>query len=300
VPILGLLACHVGTEVISSLKFIMSRPPEIVCLPTKWFLTRIILMLAMFGGFAVYFLYDWKVGYPQKNYIIAHYKAFVAAGQAQTDPEKWKDWEAFVKAQKIPFEDDHSIYPAETDFEEKWPAILADKEAMKKESDEGLWKIYSGEKGWPQTIDVQEDRKPAYKIKEQLVAATVCFGLAAVAIFFLIRTKGRNMRVDEEAYYAPGGAKILFPKITEIDMRKWNTKGLATLTYKDSNGENQKAKVDGMVYGQFKEEDGAPAEALFQKILANFDGELIELVVEDDDDLESENEQSAESGENNG
>ncbi|MDB4493400.1 hypothetical protein N9227_00005, partial [bacterium] len=46
----------------------------------------------------------------------------------------------------------------------------------------------------------------------------------------------------------------------------------------------KKAKIDGMVYGQFKEEDGAPAEALFQKVLENFEGELIELVDEDEDD----------------
>ena len=44
-------------------------------------------MLVMFGGFAVYFLYDWKVGYPNKNYIIAQYRAFNQAGKAQTNPE---------------------------------------------------------------------------------------------------------------------------------------------------------------------------------------------------------------------
>jgi hypothetical protein len=52
-----------------------------------------------------------------------------------------------------------------------------------------------------------------------------------------------------------------------------------------------------MVYGQFKEEEGAPAEALFQRILANFDGELIELVVEDDEEDEAENVESPESEE---
>ena len=275
----------------------MSQPPEIVCHPTKWFLTRIILMLAMFGGFAVYFLYDWKIGYPEKNYVIAQYRAFIDAGQAQTDEEAWNDWEAYAAAQTIPFGDDKSIYPAGTDFEEKWPAILADKEAMDEESDEGLWKIYSGEKGWPQTIDLDEDPKPAYKIKEQLYASIVCFVLAAVAIFFLIRTKARTMRVDEKAYYAPGGVRIPFSDIIEVDKRKWDTKGLATLKYKDSSGAEQKAKVDGMVYGQFKEEEGAPAEALFQKILANFDGELIELVVEDEDEEDAEIEESAETEE---
>ena len=275
----------------------MSRPEEIVCQPTKWFLTRIVLMLVMFGGFAVYFLYDWKVGYPKKNYIIAQYRAFSEAGKAQTNPEIWKDWEAFVAAQTIPFGEDRGIYPEDTDFQEKWPKILADKEAMDKQSDEGLWKIHSGKKGWPQTIDLGEDPKPAYKIKEQLYASIVCFCLAAVAIFFLIRTKGRRMCVDTEVYYAPGGAEIPFSEMIEIDKRKWETKGLATIKYKDSSGKEQKAKVDGMVYGQFKEEEGAPAEALFQRILANFDGELIELVVEDDEDDEAENAENPESGE---
>jgi hypothetical protein len=39
-----------------------------------------------------------------------------------------------------------------------------------------------------------------------------------------------------------------------------------------------------MVYGQFKEEEGAPADALFQRILENFEGELIELVDENENE----------------
>jgi len=74
-------------------------------------------------------------------------------------------------------------------------------------------------------------------------------------------------------------------------MRKWETKGLATLVY-ETDGKENKAKIDGMVYGQFKEEEGAPAEALFQKVLENFEGELIELVDENENeeanDIDSE------------
>ena len=102
------------------------------------------------------------------------------------------------------------------------------------------------------------------------------------------------MKADDEAYYSPDGKKILFSKMTQIDKRKWETKGLATISYTDEKGETAKAKVDGMVYGQFKEEDGAPAEALFQHILANFEGELIELVEEDEDE-EAEEESAPES-----
>ncbi|NIP93043.1 MAG: hypothetical protein GWO24_06120, partial [Akkermansiaceae bacterium] len=42
-----------------------------------------------------------------------------------------------------------------------------------------------------------------------------------------------------------------------------------------AGGVEKKAKVDGLVYGQFKAEEGAPAERLFQRILQNFSGELI-------------------------
>ena len=43
-----------------------------------------------------------------------------------------------------------------------------------------------------------------------------------------------------------------------------------------------------MVYGQFRKENGAPAEALFQRILQNFKGELVELV-EDEPESNREN-----------
>jgi hypothetical protein len=52
----------------------------------------------------------------------------------------------------------------------------------------------------------------------------------------------------------------------------------------EADGKFSKAKIDGMVYGQFKEEEGAPADALFQRILKNFEGELIELVDENENE----------------
>lgn len=244
-------------------------------------------MLIMFSSFAFYFLYDWKVGYPEKNYIIANYEAFAKAGKDWTvdelraTPESWK---AHVESQKIPFKEDRSIYPSDTDFEEKWPAVLT---TMEGGNNEELWSDYSGERGWPDKIDPNEDKKEAYKIQQQLYAAMVCFLLTAIALFFLIRTKGRVMKVDAKGYYPPGGELIPFSKITTIDKRKWDVKGLATLIYNNDAGEEKKAKVDGMVYGQFKEEDGAPAEALFQTILNNFEGELIDLVFEDEDEEEA-------------
>lgn len=272
-----------------------------ICRPTKWFIWRAVLMLVMFGGFGSYFLYDWKIGYPEKNYVVANYIAFNKAGEAWTMDENRESpevWNAFVKKQIIPFDEDRSIYPTSTDFEENWPEIL---KQMDNHKSDDLWADYSGEKGWPQKVNVEEDPKTSGQIREQLYAACVCFALTAIASFFLIRTKGRAMKVDEKGYYPPGGNLIPFSTIKTLDKRKWETKGLATLTY-DANGEDKKAKIDGMIYGQFKEEEGAPAEVLFQKVLQNFEGELIELVDEDEDDeadnkvLEEGNGEAAEAG----
>mgnify|MGYP005842752365 CR=1 FL=1 len=265
----------------------MTPPSETICRPTKWFVWRALLMLVMFGGFGAYFLYDWKIGYPQKNYIVAHYQAFSEAGAAWTKEEGFREdeaWNSFVDSQTIPFQDESAMYPAGTDFKEKWPDIL--KKIGEKNTTE-LWKEYSKEKGWPQQVDPQEDIKPMRKINEQLWAALVCFILTALTLFFLIRTRRRSMKVDDKGYYAPGGKFIAYDDMVTIDKRRWETKGLATVTYREGE-EEKKAKIDGMVYGQFKEEDGAPAEALFQRILANFEGELIELVDEEEEEEEKE------------
>ena len=255
---------------------------EVICRPTKWFIWRALLMIVMFGGFGCYFLYDWKIGYPKKNYVIANYQAFNDAGSAWADHRE--NWAEYVAGKTIPFEDDPEMYPVGTNFNEKWPDILG---TMERGNDEELWKQFSAEKGWDQQINISEDRKPIYKIREQLIAALVCFILTALTLFFLIRTKSRVMKVNADGYYPPGGQVIPFDKMIRLDKRKWETKGLATLVYLEG-GEEKKAKIDGMVYGQFKEEDGAPAEALFQNVLSKFQGELIELVEDEDEDEEGE------------
>ncbi len=239
-------------------------------------------MLAMFAGFGLYFLYDGMRGYPQKNYVVANYQAFSDAGKAWESEENRDNWENYVKEQTIPFMEDRSIYPKGTDFEEKWPEIL---KRMGNGQSLQLWKEYSGEKGWSQEIDPEEDVKDSRKIGEQFWAAAGSGLLALGALYFLIRTKRRVMKVTDEGYYPPGKGLIPFGDMLTLDKRKWDNKGLATITYREGD-EEKKARVDGMVYGQFKEEEGAPAEALFQKILSHFEGELIELVDEEDEEGE--------------
>lgn len=280
----------------------MSDFEELICKPTKWFLWRAVAMAVMFGVGAFMFFKDWKWGYPKKNveryYFLAFSKAKEDFLEHQAEGKSAEDWENFASSQKIfiPISSAEEgvkevapTVPAGTNLETPWPEPLVDYESYAKIFEEEqnfasppAWKSFSNseERKWsekPKTI------KSEGKIKEQLYIAVLCSVLFAGAIFLFLRTMGRSMRVNAEGFSPAGGKLIPFADIKKIDARKWDTKGLAYLYY-EKGGAEKKAKVDGMVYGQFKKEEGEPAQKLYERILANFRGELIELAPDDDEE----------------
>jgi len=279
-----------------------SAPQEtIVCKPTKWFLWRALAMLLMFSVFAVLFFMDGMWGYREKNLQFFVHKAFVKAGtdfQAmQGDGEITEsEWKNFASHQKVDLPDDASdILPKDSETEIPWPEMLVNGFALmdEKGGQNGaveLWKDYTasmkGVEGKAWDIDPGEKYMKAKKIREQFIAMGVTLLLISITLFFLIRTMRRNMTADGEALYTQEGKKIPYMDMIRVDKRKWDTKGLALIYYKDG-GEEKKAKLDGMVYGQFKEEDGAPAEKLFSRIMENFKGEVMEYVSVDEEDDEA-------------
>lgn len=270
----------------------MSQQEEIVCRPTKWFFWRVLLMLAMFAGFAAYFFYDYSVGYPKKNLVYYNYRAFYDAGQAWKNEANRPNWEVFAASQKMvamgkdksgaDFEEMLAL-PAGTELNRPWPEVLQDSKAMAGNDYKALWSDYARDKKWPEHVDIAEDYYSQKTVKNQMYWGLGCAVLSLIALVVYFRTRGRFMKVDGEAFYTTDGTKIPFSEIKKIDKRKWETKGLATIYY-EKNGSGKKTKVDGMVYGQFKEEDGAPAETLFQRVLANFSGELVEVLPLDDEE----------------
>ena len=274
----------------------MSEAETIVCRPTKWFYLRAGAMVVMFGVFLVLFLKDWKIGWPRKNEAFYTYEAFEEAKRLFEEHVAAKksagEWESFARSQKIGFPEEEGVIPDGVDPAAAWPEELVNYVTYQKAHEEEgqklippLWASYSDKRGWSSAKPKKSYE--AGKIRDQLYWGIGSGILLLVTSLFLFRTSRRSMKVDSEAYYAPGGCRIPFDSIRRIDKRKWDTKGLAYLSYcpdDDSKGSDLlKAKVDGMVYGQFSQEEGAPAEALFQRILKNFKGELIELAEEEED-----------------
>lgn len=262
----------------------MSEPEKIICKPTPWFLFRAAVMFVMFSVFAVLFYKDGSIGYRRQNasfYLRAAFSKadgeFKSRGSGVTPAE----WRKYAETQKVDFNwqgkpQDGSVLPPEVQPGMAWPEPLRDAEVLKNSQWQRVWEDYSAK--WPHwKMDAVPPHEPhsAQDIREQWIVLVVCGALAVAALFFLLRTLGRKIAVDGEALYVQSGRRIPFADLTRLDLRKWETKGLAYADYKGAGGSGR-ARIDGLTYGGFKKEQGEPAEKLMQRIRAHFSGELVE------------------------
>ncbi len=256
----------------------MNAPEQIVCKPTPWFILRAAAMLAMFSVFAVLFYIDGTSGYRKKNmeyYLHATFqKATSEFARLNNDgdltPEAWQE---FVREQTVNLPEDSSVIPVDVETPMPWPAILEDFDKVKPLQHNILWQEYSGEN----QMNSKPPEKPfdAKKIREQIIVFYICLALALVTLFFLVRTSRRSILADEEGIVTVKGSRVPYADMRTLDLRKWDTKGIAVIDYEGSSGK-ARARIDGLTYGGFKKEHDEPAERLMRKIRANFTGELIE------------------------
>ncbi len=256
----------------------MTSPDSIVCKPTPWFLLRAGVMLAMFGTFAVMFYLDGSTGYRKKNENYYLNKTFQIAND---DFAKMNTsgtltaaaWKTYAATQNVAFPTDSSILPAGLALPMPWPAILGDFEKMKPLQWNLLWREYTKERGLNATSP--EEPYNANKIREQWIVCVICSVLALAALYILARTLGRSISADAEAVTTQQGKRVPFSEMTKMDLRKWETKGLAFIDYSGPSGSG-KIRLDGLTYGGFKKEKGEPAEQLLQHIRRHFSGEITE------------------------
>lgn len=256
----------------------MTAPEQIVCKPTPWFTLRALAMLAMFGVFSVLFYIDGTTGYRKKNIEFYVHGAFKPAtdkfaemsAKGELTPEEWKE---FASGQTVAFPEDTSILPADLELPMKWPEILTEYDRVKPLQSHLLWQEYSGEQGMNE--DPPEQPYDAGKIREQIIVFYICLGLTLATLFFLIRTSRRSIVADDETLLTATGKRISYGDMKTLDLRKWDTKGIAFIDYDGASGSGR-ARIDGLTYGGFKKENDEPAEKLMVKIRENFSGELIE------------------------
>ena len=284
----------------------MSELQTIECKPSQWFKVRAIGVSGMLLFFTLWFFKDGYWGYRDKNEAVVMKELFQHADdkpannidfqvRAMEEFNKQEytaeSWAAFAAEQKVPVPEDRDLLPRDffkdSDGESpKWPKeIINGYQELNDKKPNLLWDAFSSRTKLPH--EPEEKLFDSDTIREQFIAASVTTGLLIFALFIIIRILGRSMKVTSTGYSPPGGEEIPFSAMNKLDKRKWSNKGLAVIHYEEG-GETKKAKVDGMIYGQFKEEDGAPAEALFSQIVDNFKGEIIEIIGDEDDTEEEE------------
>ncbi|RYG98560.1 MAG: hypothetical protein EON58_06780 [Alphaproteobacteria bacterium] len=236
------------------------------------------VMVLMFGVFSVLFYIDGSTGYRKKNETYYLHKAFQTAndefskmnGDGSLTSAAWKEHAA---KQNVAFPEDRSVLPADMKLPLPWPLILHDYERMKPLQWNILWREYSKEQG----LNAQPPEEPysAQKIKEQWVVFVICGVLTLVAAFFLLRTIRRSISVDADGVTTQEGKKVPYADLKKLDLRKWDTKGLAFIDFDGAAGKGR-IRVDGLTYGGFKKEHDEPAERLMRQIRSRFSGEIIE------------------------
>ena len=257
----------------------MSAEEKIVCKPTRWFILRAVVMLLMFGVFAVLFYKDGSYGYRKKNEAFFLRQAFETANARFSALEKGggltpEEWRQYAARQTVVLPEDPYVLPSNLKRPVPWPDILHDYERMKGLQWNILWREYTKERGMHE--ETAEAAYDARKIKEQWVVFWISLSLAAIAAFFLIRTLRRNITADGEAVIYQRGRRVPYANLRVLDLRKWETKGLAFIDFDGPTG-NGRLRIDGLTYGGFKTEDGQPAERLMVKIKSRFSGEIIEF-----------------------
>jgi hypothetical protein len=267
---------------------IMHVSEPIVCKPTPWFTLRAAAMLVMFSVFSVLFYIDGTTGYRQKNlefYIHATFEKAAAdfknqKSKGELTPESWKE---FASKQTVNLPSDPALIPVDTKTPMPWPKVLTEYERMKPGQPHLLWQEYSGE--MRMSDQVKEKPFDAGKIREQIIVLYVCLTLVVITLFFLIRTMLRSLSADASALTTASGKVIPYEDMKTLDLRKWDTKGIAIIDYDGSCGRGR-ARIDGLTYGGFKKENGEPAERLMGMIRENFSGEIIEYAsVEPETDI---------------
>jgi hypothetical protein len=256
----------------------MSAPETIVCKPTPWFLFRALVMLLMFGVFAVLFHKDGSTGYRKKNEVFYLHKTFQSANEEFAKMNSGgkltaAEWKTHAEKQSVRLPEDHALLPADLKHPLPWPTVLHDYERMKPLQWNKLWLGYSKERGFDS--DPPEEPYDARKIGEQWVVFWICLALALAAAFVLLRTLGRKISADDEAIVSVQGKRIPYTDLRSLDLRKWETKGLAFIDYDGSSGKGR-IRIDGLTYGGFKKEQGEPAEELMRRIRSRFSGEILE------------------------
>lgn len=235
------------------------EPAEIICRVTPWYFRRMAILGGMLFLMGCYFIYDGAVGYPKKN--------------ERAEVQQWFEKELLGGYDEAKAAGRLSQWMKEAEAK-GWPAG--------ENGEPPKWAAYAAERGWPEKNEKYTDKE----IEEQFWwgGGTLIGALVVGVLVLLNRNKVLVGRAG--AFVTPEGAEVKHGDVFKVDTRKWAQKGLAYAWYRPGGeGAVKKAVIDDLKFGG--------AEGILTALLANFSGELIEKV-EDEEEDDADEDESAE------
>lgn len=130
------------------------------------------------------------------------------------------------------------FYDGKVGFPKKNERFLARQEFKGSDDD---WAEYAKSRGWPKRTPERLYKKA--DIAMQYVLGTISFTGGLLALRLLLKGRNASVSSDSDAYYAENGTRVPFESISAIDKRKWDSKGIAVVTY-TVEGRKKKAIID--------------------------------------------------------
>lgn len=126
----------------------------------------------------------------------------------------------------------------------EWPArndrYLAYQELVEA-GQEDRWPEVTAQQGWPS--DVPERFFRSDELLVQQIIGIVLSGLGLWALIHFVRGMRQTLWAADGVVHGPGGEQVSYESVRSIDMRKWNSKGIAVLVYEE-DGEEKRLVVD--------------------------------------------------------
>ena len=220
----------------------------IECGITPWFYRRRAIFAGMYLLAAVLFFKDGIWSWPNENMMAAR--------------KEWFEKEVLTGFDKAKTEGTLAEWGAQA--KEKHYPLDAQGEPVK-------WAAYAAQQGWPEK---PKRRTEAEIVQQYYWGAGGAVALLLVAASTLYYRKRKLMGYADHLVTATG-TKVAFADAFKVDKRKWDLNGLAYVHYRaGGEGSEKKVKIDDLMF------DGAGR--VLDRLLANFKGELIEKVAEEE------------------
>ena len=242
----------------------MTDRERIECKVAPWYYRRMGLMVLLLVGCGCWFLWDGMVGWPKGNQKADIYEGFQAGRDGETP------WGEFVAEKEE--KDWADVKPGEE-------ALAAIKEAYEAAAGGETWNSFSVARRLP---EAKPKRHPQSAIEGQYHWAYGAFIIGGGVLIVMLINAPKKLTADGEAFYTPGNVRVPFDRIFKVDKKKWDNKGLAYTYFKDEGEKVKKATIDDL---KFK-----GADKILDRVLARFEGELIERAAVDDDEYEDDDE----------